>query len=518
VAILLLGANLELAGRSVVAIPARLTLHWTATLGLWWLAVAGSPIVARLGLDPASILPLVTVAQALVTSRLAGQSNDRPVAVYGVGLAMVAVLLTGGRLDVATTATLLLATLAMGGVAVSFRSREVAGLASVLWGIGLAYLSHQAASRLGWAGSVYRPTVLAISQAVAALGLVIAGGWDRRRGAGLARVVEGFAPVCLVVASASVGLSSLIPHESSGAVRAMIGVGVMGAVGSLCVVLASRWASMTMAFAAQASILLGFAAFRSGFAMSPMGDASAMLILAGIDLGVAEVAGRGRRLFAMPALVAALALPILSVGLTLRRGVIGEESMFFLFAAGTFYAATCGRLRWKGLGYAAAVLYNAALWVLWSRFGWKLVQAPQFYLVPVGFSTILFAEANVRELGRSSVNAIRGVGLTLIYLALAVPIWQTSSLGAWAAVLGVSMAGIFAGIGLRSQAFLWLGLAGFLLDVLFQLGRIGMEHALAKWAIMLVLGILLVLFVALNEKRRLLETIKEYVEAVRQWD
>ena len=172
-----------------------------------------------------------------------------------------------------------------------------------------------------------------------------------------------------------------------------------------------------------------------------MGDASAMLILAGIDLGVAEVAGRGRRLFALPALVAGLALPLVSVGLALRGGLIGDESLFVLFAAGTFYAATCGRLRWKGLGYAAAVLYNAALWVLWARFGWKLAEAPQFYLVPVGFSTILFAEANVRELGRSRVNAIRGVGLTLIYLALAVPIWQTASLAAWAAVLGVSLVG-----------------------------------------------------------------------------
>ena len=106
----------------------------------------------------------------------------------------------------------------------------------------------------------------------------------------------------------------------------------------------------------------------------------------------------------------------------------------------------------------------------------------------------------------------------LIYLSLAVPILQTASLAAWATVLCVSLVGIFAGIGLRSQAFLWLGLAGFLLDVVYQLGRIGLEHALAKWAIMLALGIGLVLFVALNEKRRLVATIRKYVEVVRQWE
>ena len=110
------------------------------------------------------------------------------------------------------------------------------------------------------------------------------------------------------------------------------------------------------------------------------------------------------------------------------------------------------------------------------------------------------------------------MGLTLIYLVLAVPIWQTSSLTAWAVVLGVSLVAIFAGIGLRSQAFLWLGLAGFFLDVVYQLGRIGMEHALAKWAIMLTLGIALVLFVALNEKKRILLTIRKYAEVVRRWE
>src|SRR5205823_806256 len=102
--------------------------------------------------------------------------------------------------------------------------------------------------------------------------------------------------------------------------------------------------------------------------------------------------------------------------------------LFVLLAAGTFYAAVGGRLRWKVLGYPAAVLYNAALWVLWARAGWRLAENPQFYLVPVGFSTILLAEANRRELGREPVNAIRGLGLTLIYLALAVPIWRTASL------------------------------------------------------------------------------------------
>ena len=116
------------------------------------------------------------------------------------------------------------------------------------------------------------------------------------------------------------------------------------------------------------------------------------------------------------------------------------------------------------------------------------------------------------------MNAIRGAGLTLIYLALAVPIWRSASLAAWSVILAVSLIGIFAGIGLRSRAFLWLGLAGFVLDVTYQLGRIGMDHAAAKWAIMLGLGLGLFGFVALNEKKKLMATLRKYVEVVQTWE
>ena len=53
----------------------------------------------------------------------------------------------------------------------------------------------------------------------------------------------------------------------------------------------------------------------------------------------------------------------------------------------------------------------------------------------------------------------------------------------------LSLVGIFAGIGLRVQSFLWLGLACFVLDVTYQLTRLGVEHALARWGVMLTLGV-----------------------------
>ena len=197
---------------------------------------------------------------------------------------------------------------------------------------------------------------------------------------------------------------------------------------------------------------------------------------------------------------------------------IDDATLFILFSVATFYAVACFRMQWKRLGYAAAVLYNAFLWVVWARVGWALSDHPQLFLVPVGFTAILFAEVNRRELGRASVNAIRGVGLVLIYLSLSYPIWQYQSFGAWLALLLLSLLGIFAGIGLRVQTFVWLGLVVFTLDVVYQLGRMGLEYTLAKWAIMLALGLLLILFVALNEKKRIVLSMRAYYLEVRRWE
>ena len=187
-------------------------------------------------------------------------------------------------------------------------------------------------------------------------------------------------------------------------------------------------------------------------------------------------------------------------------------------AAATFYGIACGQLRWNLLGYTAAVLYNAALWLLWSRIGWQLADHPQFYFVPVGLSTILFAEVNRRDLDRPTLNSIRSVGLLIVYVSLAVPLWQFESFGAWLVLLFGSLVAVFAGIGLRLQVFLWMGLATFVADVVYQMGHVSLEYAFAKWAIMLSIGIALVLFVALNEKKRIVDTMRLYYGQARLWE
>jgi hypothetical protein len=287
----------------------------------------------------------------------------------------------------------------------------------------------------------------------------------------------------------------------------------------LLIVLVDRWQAEWLVYLAQAVMVCAYVDYRLAFPRPIAFDAVVLTLLGYLDLGIAEVLERlGRKIYARPTRYFSLVLPILPLIQLTWTGGLNEVDLFHLLSAGSFYAIACGQLRWKSLGYGAALFYNAALWVLWGKFGWTLSRHPQFFLVPVGLSTILFAQVNRRELGRQNVNTIRAVGLSIIYLSLAVPIWQFESFGAWVTLLVCSLATVFLAIGLRLQTFLWMGLTTFVLDVVYEMGRVSLDYAFAKWAIMLALGITLVMFVALNEKKRIVTTMRLYYEQARLWE
>jgi hypothetical protein len=296
-------------------------------------------------------------------------------------------------------------------------------------------------------------------------------------------------------------------------------VGVLFGLALFDIGMIRRWRAEWLVYLAQTALAGSYLYYRWAFPVPSTIDATVLSLFGYLSLGMAELLHRlGLARYSKATRYSSLVLPLLPIGLTVWEYGLNEANLFVLFTAASFYGVACAQMRWRSLGYAAAVLFNAFLWLLWSRLGWQLVDHTQFYLVPIGLSAVLFAEVNRGTLGREVVNAIRGVGLTVIYVSLAVPIWQYQSFGAWVFLLFASLAGIVVGIGLRVQTFLWLGLVGFVLDVVYQLGKFGMENSLAKWSIMLALGVGMVVFVALNEKKKIVMTLRTYFEAARQWE
>ncbi len=529
-------------------------LHATLVLGVWWLGAIHSP-VARWFPPAAEFYPIATALAAISAVHLGRRFTDpgswlelgwlgdarsaaarNIMATQAVVLAVVAVAFTGGSVAGTTVATLVMASVAVGLAAFANRWDTLAGLSAIAWTCAWSYLGVLVARRVGWLEAQAEAACFGVSTVVSAFLLWMIAGWlravdlgakgraiaaedpDLTLGRRFALVIESVASAAGLVASAVV-LSSIVPVEGLSPWVALGGVGVLLAAAVLHVALVSRWQTGWPVYAAQALMVGAYVVFRRGYPLSSAADAAVLTLLGYLDMAIAEALARfdPRGHYFRPTQYSSLVLPILPLLQIFRAGGLDEISLYYLAAAATFYATACGRMRWKWLGYAAAVFANATLWMLWSRIGWRMAEYPQFYLVPVGFSAILFAEVN-RELGRSTVNLIRSVGLVVIYASLALPIWQFASFGAWLTLLVASLLGIFLGIGLRLQTFLWLGLATFVLDVVYEMGRVSLEHAMAKWLIMWAFGIAMVLFVALNEKKRILGQMLDLIARARTWE
>ncbi len=530
-----------------------LSLHWLSVAVLWWLGVASSPLLGRL-VTPAVYYPLSTAIAALATAQLVRRyahpeswhllgwltdlrsaSLGRTLSFQACFLAILAVLFTKGSIEPLTVATLGLASATLGLVTLS-TGWEAAGLAgSVAWSAAWSVAALVAAPRLGWTAGAARATAASVGLLFSAYPLWALAGWlrsDRALGkrrvwwaldssggrpSRIGAVLEVAAFGAALIAAAAAMIAGSDP-ATLGAWGTGVGVAVLLSAALLFVLLVPRWQAEWVIYLAQATILGAYVDYRMAFPQPIWFDSIVLTLMGYLDLGIAEVLERlNLKLYARPVRHFSLLLPLLPLCQLIWGRGIDDLSLFHLLAAGAFYSVACAQLRWKSLGYAAGVFYNAGLWLLWSRAGWQLSETPQLFLVPVGFSTILFAEAN-RELGRSAVNAIRTVGLTVIYASLALPIWQHQSFGAWVTLLACSLAGVFLGIGLRLQTFLWMGLATFVLDVVYEMWRVSLDFALAKWAIMLSLGIALVLFVALNEKKRIVDTMRLYLAQARSWE
>jgi hypothetical protein len=548
------GADPESWRAAIDSAGVMIGLHGLAVLGLWWLGVSGSPFSRWL--PPVGDYYPISTALAALSAILLGhrfahpeswselswvgdvrsEGARRALAFQACFLSLVAIVFTGGMFSATTVATMVMGALALALAAMMSAWTPAAGLTSTAWTGAWSVLGVLLARKLGFSAADQQGTCAAGGAMAAAFllwrwaGVLRHGAWTSKGGmmpehAPVDLLRRRFAPVVEAVASATGLLASALilamglREDVSAKWVTFGGVGVLFAASLLHIALAPRWRSEWPVYLAQGLMVGAYVKFRLAFPLSNAADAAVLTLLGYLDMAMAESLDRLDRsgYYTRPTRYTSLALPLLPLLQLLSAPRLDDVSLFYLAAAATFYATACARLRWKTLGYAAAVFANAALWLTWSRLGWKLAQYPQFYLVPVGLSAILFAEVN-RELGRATVNTIRSVGLIIIYVSLAMPIWQFESFGAWLTLLLVSLVGVFIGIGLRLQTFLWLGLTTFVLDVVYEMGRVSLDYAMAKWAIMLALGLSLVLFVALNEKKRILSQMLDYYAHVRTWE
>lgn len=201
----------------------------------------------------------------------------------------------------------------------------------------------------------------------------------------------------------------------------------------------------------------------------------------------------------------AIALPLLVL-----LGTAAIVQPLSLVVAAVFYALVASirqQVRWT---YISVLLIN---WLVFDQIHRLNVEWLFWQVLPVGLSILYFAQVEP-QLERVPRHYVRICGIGLICLTA---LLTQENYGILPGV--VSLIAIFAGLGLRTRAFLYVGTLVFVLNVLNQLLVFVALYSLLKWIIGLCLGILLIWVAANFETRRdqVMAMMQNWLAELQQW-
>jgi hypothetical protein len=312
---------------------------------------------------------------------------ERMLAFQAFVLTVLAVVFTRGAMAPATVLTLILSSLTLGLVTLNQGWQGAALAGSAAWTAAWAVAGSVLSLSLGWTAGGLRTTCASAGGLAAAFSLLWPAGLLRReqgshkgRTAWLVDSAQQSLPILAwkieAVAFASsllVVVAVLAAGTNPGTLDAWgtgAGVGLILGAAFFLILLVERWQAEWLVYLAQVVMLCAYVDYRLAFPQPIAFDAVVLTMLGYLDLGIAEVLERlERKFYARPMRYFSLILPMLPLIQLIWTEGLSEVSLFHLLSAGSFYAIACGQMRWKSLGYAAALFYNAALWVLWGKFG-----------------------------------------------------------------------------------------------------------------------------------------------------
>jgi hypothetical protein len=188
----------------------------------------------------------------------------------------------------------------------------------------------------------------------------------------------------------------------------------------------------------------------------------------------------------------ALGLPVLVLSGT--AAIVHSFSLIIIALFYTLVAKLRRQIRWT---YLSIGLLN---WFVLTQLQHFNIDQLFWRVLPIGLSILYIAQVEPvlrRPSERSSRHYIRLAGTSLICITA---LLTHDIYGVLAGI--TSLIAIFAGLGLRTRAFLYVGTSIFLLDIINQLIVLVTLYSMLKWVIGLCLGIALIWVAASFETRR----------------
>lgn len=191
------------------------------------------------------------------------------------------------------------------------------------------------------------------------------------------------------------------------------------------------------------------------------------------------------------------------------------------FLAGFLYSLAA--LSRKSFGWAllAALATNAGMWALLAHNEVAAAVHPQVWVIPLALIVLVSEHIHRGRLEPRVSAGLRYLGIGMIYLSSSADMFIADvgqSLWLPIVLAAFCVAGIFAGILLRVQAFLFLGIGFLVLDIFAMIWHAAVDRSQTwVWYVSgIALGIAILALFALFEKRR--NEVLGVVDRIRTWD
>jgi hypothetical protein len=193
-----------------------------------------------------------------------------------------------------------------------------------------------------------------------------------------------------------------------------------------------------------------------------------------------------------------------------------------LFMAGVFYGVM-GHLRKSLLaGALSGVAMMTGYWAFLMESNVAFAAYPHVWLIPAALVVLVAEYLNHQRLTAQQSGTVRYLALGVIYLSTTVDMFMEPLAKSmpWGALLlmGLSIAGVLAGIVLRVRSFLLLGVLFLCIDLvtMIKYAAVDLDHTWVLWASGVVAGALILALFAYFEKRR--NDVRGIIDKLKAWE
>jgi hypothetical protein len=213
-------------------------------------------------------------------------------------------------------------------------------------------------------------------------------------------------------------------------------------------------------------------------------------------------------------------LPLLPViGFWIAQSQVEYSTL--LFVVGGLYGLLSILRRSFWFGLAAALAGNGGLWyLLHETSDYHFFQHPQAWLIPVALSVLVAAHLNRKDFSPAQMTTIRYLCLITIYVSSTADIFINGvARSPWLPLVlaALSIAGVFAGIIFRVQAFLLLGSTFLLLAIVTMINyaSVNLGWTWLWYVAGIVTGAMIIATFAVFEKKR--AEVLRVVDELKDW-